>query len=94
MGRIFAGKLDDYRMIQIVIDMEMPDNCIDCRFSTDEEFTCSAVKDYPFCNDFGIPPWCPLKEVTTAAEYWKRKCAECELPLEKKIRECQVCKMG
>ena len=53
----------------IQIDMPMPDNCVECRFSTSEFGFCNAmpvefagrVND---CEEDGKPEWCPLKAQT------------------------------
>ena len=50
----------------IQIDMQMPDNCVECRFNVSEFGFCNAMP-VNFCgraNDFeedGKPEWCPLK---------------------------------
>ena len=53
-------------MSVLIKDMEMPDNCEECRFDTECGF-CSAMPDN-FCGDtdgFTKPDWCPLVEVPT-----------------------------
>ena len=47
----------------IMIDINMPDNCDECRFNTEYGF-CKAMPDN-FCgntDDRKRPEWCPLKE--------------------------------
>ena len=47
----------------IMIDIDMPDNCDECRFNTEYGF-CKAMPDN-FCgntDDRKRPKWCPLKE--------------------------------
>lgn len=47
----------------IMIDIDMPDNCDECRFITEYGF-CKAMPDN-FCgstDDKKRPEWCPLKE--------------------------------
>lgn len=47
----------------IMIDMDIPDNCDECRFNTEYGF-CKAMPDN-FCgnaDDRKRPEWCPLKE--------------------------------
>lgn len=49
-----------------MIDMDMPNNCDECRFNTEYSF-CKAMPDN-FCgntDDRERPEWCPLKEVET-----------------------------
>ena len=51
-------------MSVLIKDMEMPDNCEECRFDTECGF-CSVMPDN-FCGDtdgFTKPDWCPLVEV-------------------------------
>lgn len=46
-----------------MIDIDMPDNCDECRFNTEYGF-CKAMPDN-FCgntDDRKRPEWCPLKE--------------------------------
>lgn len=48
----------------VKIDMEMPENCEECRFQTDAGFCSAKPKD--FCGytlDQGRQIWCPLMEV-------------------------------
>ena len=47
----------------IMIDIDMPDNCDECRFNTEYDF-CKAMPDN-FCgytDNRERPEWCPLKE--------------------------------
>ena len=47
----------------IMIDIDIPDNCDECRFNTEYGF-CKAMPDN-FCgntDDRKRPKWCPLKE--------------------------------
>ena len=58
----------------IMIDIDMPDNCDECRFSTEYAF-CKAMPDN-FCgntDDRKRPEWCPLKEQEELLkhEYWR-----------------------
>lgn len=88
LGRIPPRKLDDYRMIQI--DMDMPKCCMECRFNSGSG--CSAkstgLKDrinwlltYPDSDDDHEiyeqrMPWCPLVEVNTEDD---SECADCDM---------------
>ena len=61
----------------IMIDMDMPDNCDECRFNTKYGF-CKAMPDN-FCgntDDRKRPEWCPLKEQEAKIERLKRP--DCE----------------
>ena len=55
----------------IMIDMEMPKRCIDCRFMREDEH-CNAIKSRIYFASFdgtvwrGRPEHCPLKEVKEA----------------------------
>lgn len=50
----------------IQIDMQMPDNCVECRFNVSEFGYCNAAPEN-FCGhvnvfeEDGRPEWCPLK---------------------------------
>ena len=47
----------------VIIDIDIPDNCDECRFNTEYGF-CKAMPDN-FCgntDDRKRPKWCPLKE--------------------------------
>ena len=51
------------KMGMIMIDIDMPDNCDECRFNTEYGF-CKAMPDN-FCGNTDNrkkPEWCPLKE--------------------------------
>ena len=57
-----ARKVGEVGMIMIV-DIDIPDNCDECRFNTEYGF-CKAMPDN-FCgNTDGMkrPEWCPMKE--------------------------------
>lgn len=54
----------------IIIDIDMPDNCDECRFNTEYGF-CKAIPDN-FCgntDDRKRPEWCPLKEQEAQRDY-------------------------
>ena len=52
----------------IAIDMEMPENCVECRFGRGDYGFCHAMPEN-FCGyvnqieDEGKPDWCPLRQV-------------------------------
>lgn len=52
----------------IAIDMEMPENCVECRFSQGDYGFCHAMPEN-FCGytnqieNEGKPDWCPLRHV-------------------------------
>lgn len=48
----------------IQIDMEMPEDCIDCPIHNDEFLCCNLEPDIKDWDGFdGRPEWCPLVEV-------------------------------
>ena len=55
----------------IIIDIDMPDNCDECRFNTEYGF-CKAKPDN-FCgntDNWKRPEWCPLKEQKAKKGHW------------------------
>lgn len=52
----------------IAIDMKMPENCVECRFSQGDYGFCNAMPEN-FCGyvnqieNEGKPDWCPLRHV-------------------------------
>jgi len=49
----------------IAIDMKMPENCVECRFSQGDYWYCNAMPEnfvgYAYEEeDEGRPEWCPL----------------------------------
>ena len=54
-------------MSVIVMGMEMPENCYECRFQSELRLYCNAMPDN-FCgntDDIERPDWCPLVEIPT-----------------------------
>ena len=70
----------------IMIDIEMPDNCDECRFNTEYGF-CKAMPDN-FCgntDDRKRPEWCPLKEqeaVEPRVSTAEQRCGNCNKVIE------------
>jgi len=78
----------------IAINMKMPENCVECRFSQGEYLFCYATPEN-FCGyvyeneDEGRPGWCPLKaqeasavHVTAEINYRKiGNCPNCGKPI-------------
>lgn len=56
----------------IAINMEMPENCVECRFGQGDYGFCHAMPEN-FCGyvnqieDEGRPDWCPLRQVDKLA---------------------------
>lgn len=66
-----ARKEGEIGMIMIMIDIDMPDNCDECRFNTEYDF-CKAMPDN-FCGNTDNrkrPEWCPLKEQESVEGHW------------------------
>ena len=54
----------------IQIDMDMPENCGECRFADSDYGFCHAMPK-EFCgytDENGKPDWCPLRQVVTCGE--------------------------
>lgn len=50
--------------MSILIDMEMPTDCLDCPCANGDRMRCQVAKrDFGFFED-ARPDWCPLKEIT------------------------------
>ncbi len=83
----------------IMIDIDMPDNCDECRFNTEYGF-CKAMPDN-FCgntDDRKRPNWCPLKEQEAVEpkeetdpneSHWN--CGACGYPLWEDENYCAHC---
>jgi len=64
----------------IQIDMQMPDNCDECRFNTEYDF-CKAMPDN-FCGNTDNrkrPEWCPLKDQEAVVKQWTKEIADNQL---------------
>lgn len=85
----------------IMIDIDMPDNCDECRFNTEYDF-CKAMPDN-FCgntDDKKRPEWCPLKEqeaVKPEREHsgggttWWNVCGNCKTAINPNDKFCHEC---
>lgn len=79
----------------IMIDIDMPDNCDECRFNTEYGF-CKAMPDN-FCgntDDRKKPEWCPMKgqEPKPVGKEWN-ECPSCGKTLDRihDMHYCGVC---
>ncbi len=84
-----------------MIDIDMPDNCDECRFNTEYDF-CKAMPDN-FCgntDDKKRPEWCPLKEqeaVKPEREHsgggttWWNVCGNCKTAINPNDKFCHEC---
>ena len=66
----------------IQIDMQMPENCSECRFATERGFCKAKPEDFcGYTDDTKRPDWCPLKEreavEPTINEYGEIFCGNC-----------------
>ncbi len=48
-------------MSKAILVMDMPSNCLQCEFSTDDNFTCFCVVNSMECSTVKRPDWCPLR---------------------------------
>ena len=79
----------------IMIDIDMPDNCDECRFNTECGF-CKAMPDN-FCGNTDSrkrPEWCPLKEQESVKPTWSHRnpyCGSCGLQIRSGGKYCSEC---
>lgn len=90
----------------IMIDIDIPDNCDECRFNTEYGF-CKAMPDN-FCGNTDNrkrPEWCPLKEQdavepkimesyrTNSGRMSRRKawCGACGIGIKMDAKFCAHC---
>lgn len=50
-------------MSKAILVIDMPNSCLQCELSTDDDFTCFCVVNSVECSTVSRPTWCPLKEV-------------------------------
>ena len=70
----------------IQIDMQMPDNCMNCRFRDEVQSSCIAAGDPGFCVFVGLS-----KSELVEWEDWKRKASSGRDPRCPLRQECKGC---
>ena len=76
----------------IQIDMDMPENCYDCRFRSEMQCSCVAAEDPGFCVFVGLQ-----KEEWIMWDEWKQKASSgrdprCPLKEQEAVVRCKDCK--
>ena len=54
--------------MKAILVMDMPSGCLQCEFSTDDDFTCFCIVNSTECSTVTRPDWCPLKPMPKKKE--------------------------